>query len=204
MDTACRLGTSTRPNHHRPSRPLTRRRACSFSPETAVKIPPPSDTRRPANIPLHTLSPAVQADELESATLLGTSSEKPGGRRSSVSSGSIDSDFALWSGSEDLVDQLENEHDPLRDRLRGSLELQSLGRFAKGGGVRQPKRVRYKSEESIREKEPRSGVVKRKEDIPVPTPPPRKITFGEKVVAAIMAPGDGPSRIHGLHGKKLM
>ncbi len=48
------------------------------------------------------------------------------------------------------------------------------------------------------------GVVRRKEDIVIPTPPPHRLNWGEKVLAAVLMPGDGASRMHGLHGKKLI
>lgn len=38
----------------------------------------------------------------------------------------------------------------------------------------------------------------------MPTPRRQRISVGERWLAAIMAPEDGPSRMHGLHGKKLM
>jgi hypothetical protein len=44
----------------------------------------------------------------------------------------------------------------------------------------------------------------RKEDIEIPDPGPRTISKAEQIIAAIMAPNDRPSRIHGLHGKKLV
>ena len=44
----------------------------------------------------------------------------------------------------------------------------------------------------------------RLEDIEIPDPGPRTISKAERLLARIMAPNDGPSRIHGLHGKKLM
>lgn len=44
----------------------------------------------------------------------------------------------------------------------------------------------------------------RKEDIYIPEPINRTITKAERFLVAIMAPDDGPSRMHGLHGKKLM
>ena len=108
-----------------------------------------------------------------------------------------DSDFSLWSDTGDLVDQLADQEDPLRIRLRESLE-----------GVHPPKhrrhqkRVRYEDEEHDPEK-PSNGVL-RKEDIEIPDPGPRTISKAERILASIMAPNDGPSRIHGLHGKKLM
>lgn len=67
--------------------------------------------------------------------------------------------------------------------------------------------MRYEDAEAQQEKEPQrrhSGVVKRKEEIPIPNPPPRRLNWGERALVIAMAPGDGPSRMHGLHGKKLI
>jgi hypothetical protein len=69
---------------------------------------------------------------------------------------------------------------------------------------RKPKHVHYLSDENDSGNEKQSGVVKRKEDIPIPNPAPKKISRGERFLVLLMAPNDGPSRIHGLHGKKLM
>ena len=67
------------------------------------------------------------------------------------------------------------------------------------------KRVRYRADvrETDGEKR-RTAVPRRKEDIPIPAPPPRRVSAAEKLLALIMAPNDRPSRLHGLHGKKLM
>jgi hypothetical protein len=112
----------------------------------------------------------------------------------------------LWSGSEtgDLVDQLADREDPLRIRLTDSLEGQALVHSSKRRDRKHKKRVRYQSEERSNDKERDIGVVRRKEDIPIPNPPPKMPNAGERFLAMIMAPNDGPSRIHGLHGKKLM
>ncbi|KAF2264258.1 MFS monosaccharide transporter-like protein [Lojkania enalia] len=163
-------------------------------PEQVSKIPFSSSSRRPANIPLHTLSSAARPRDADSAYLLDDHDK---GSRSSFSSASADSDFSLWSDTGDLVDQLADAEDPLRIRLRESLEGVPSPKHR-----RQQKRVRYQSQDDIREK-PRSGSI-RKEDIEIPDPGPRTISKGEKILAAIMAPRDGPSRIHGLHGKKLI
>jgi hypothetical protein len=65
--------------------------------------------------------------------------------------------------------------------------------------------VHYLPDEAGSEKRRRGpGVVRRKEDIPIPNPPPRHIPWGERLIVLAMAPNDGPSRLHGLHGKKLM
>jgi hypothetical protein len=63
--------------------------------------------------------------------------------------------------------------------------------------------VHYLPDEAGSEKR-RGGVVRRKEEIPIPNPPPRHIPWAERLLVLAMAPNDGPSRLHGLHGKKLM
>ncbi|XTI90077.1 MFS monosaccharide transporter-like protein [Cenococcum geophilum] len=168
-----------------------------FSLTQAVKIPSSSNSRRPANIPLHTLSSSSRPQDADSAYLL--ENEEKTRQRSSFSA---DSDFSLWSDTGDLVDQLADEEDPLQIRLRESLEGTRLGDLPKN--KRHQKRVRYQSQDNTREKNEQPGVVKRKEDIEIPDPGPRTISQGERILAAIMAPRDGPSRIHGLHGKKLI
>jgi len=107
----------------------------------------------------------------------------------------------LWSDTGDLVDQLADEEDPLRLRARISQEEHNSAARTHG---RRPRRVRDQREDDYESKEGQSGVVKRKEDIVIPTPRSRQISAAERILAAIMAPGDGPSRMHGLHGKKLM
>jgi len=46
--------------------------------------------------------------------------------------------------------------------------------------------------------------IRHKDDIEIPDPGPQTISHASRILAAIMAPNDRPSRIHGLHGKKLM
>lgn len=117
------------------------------------------------------------------------------------------SDFSLWSDTGDLVDQLADE-DPLAGRVRTSFEdLEHSHRRGRG----QQKRVRYASQSADNEKEIRhfaatsAGVPKSPQDIPIPEPLPRRLNWGEKLLAAALMPhDDGPSRMHGLHGKKLI
>ena len=163
----------------------------------AIKIPShPYNSRRPANIPLHTLSSSsTRQRDGDSAHLLEDhDKESP---RSSFDTPDSGSDLSLWSDTGDLVDQLADQEDPLRIRLRESLD----GHPSKNR--RQPKRVRYHSQDTINEKPGRQRKL-RKEDIDIPDPGPRTISKAERILASIMAPNDGPSRIHGLHGKKLM
>lgn len=160
-----------------------------------VKIPSHSyNSRRPANIPLHTLSSSARQREGDSAYLLeDNDKESP---RSSFDTPESDSDLSLWSDTGDLVDQLADQEDPLRIQLRESLEGGHPSKHR-----RQQKRVRY--QDGLNEKAEGSRGI-RKEDIDIPEPPPRTLNWGERLLARIMAPNDGPSRIHGLHGKKLM
>ncbi|KAF2660200.1 MFS monosaccharide transporter-like protein [Lophiostoma macrostomum CBS 122681] len=166
---------------------------------TAFKIPSHQyNSRRPANIPLHTLSSAStrRSRDGDSAHLLDDQDKSS--ERSSFDTPSAGSDFSLWSDTGDLVDQLADEEDPLRIRLQESLEGAHPPRHR-----RHQKRVRYQDQEDNREKAGPSGPI-RKEDIEIPDPGPRTISRAEQILAAVMAPNDGPSRIHGLHGKKLI
>jgi hypothetical protein len=155
---------------------------------------PSYNSRRPANIPLHTLGSSARQHDADSAHLLDNQDKSS--ERSSFDTPSEGSDdFSLWSDTGDLVDQLADQEDPLRIQLRESLEGARPQRHR-----RPQKRVRY--QDGITEKSGPGGI--RKEDIEIPDPGPRTISKAERILAAIMAPRDGPSRIHGLHGKKLM
>ncbi|KAH0010257.1 general substrate transporter, partial [Aureobasidium melanogenum] len=111
------------------------------------------------------------------------------GSRHRRSSDSAHSDFSLWSDTGDLVDQFDNEDDPLRAALNPQHQSPSSRR-------KPTKHVRYQSGT-------KEGAIS-KNDIPIPNPPPRQISQAERILAFIMAPNDGPSRMHGLHGKKLI
>jgi hypothetical protein len=169
-------------------------RAAPIQPATFTIPSYSQSNRRPANIPLHTLSSSARPRDHDSAYLLdGHDKDSP---RSSFDTPSDDSDLSLWSDTGDLVDQLAEREDPLRIRLDPSLE-----------GSHQPKhrghqkRAHFETPEGFHEKTS-TGI--RKEDIDIPDPGPRTISKAERIIATIMAPNDGPSRIHGLHGKKLM
>ncbi|KAK8179333.1 hypothetical protein BC567DRAFT_160223, partial [Phyllosticta citribraziliensis] len=155
---------------------------------TSVKISPPSSSRRPANIPLHALRSTTSSHD-----------EKTGPRHSSSDSDHSELD-SLWSETGDLVDQLADEEDPLQARLRQS---QDLGAEARPHKRHPQRRVHYADDSSSGANNEKAGRIK-KEDIPVPTPPRKVVSRGERILAAIMAPNDGPSRMHGLHGKKLI
>jgi hypothetical protein len=146
-------------------------------------------SRRPANIPLHNLSSSSRPREGDSAYLLDN--DKDSARSSFDTPSSHSDDLSLWSDTGDLVDQLADQEDPLAIRLESQLPSQR----------RHKKHARFASQDSLNEKGHREL---RLEDIAIPDPGPRTISKAEKILARIMAPNDGPSRIHGLHGKKLM
>lgn len=177
-------------------------------------------SRKSANIPLRTLTSSSRRHRRSTSS--EEFDEKRSGSRERLRRGSAssndddgedageDSEFSLWSDTGDLVDQLADEEDPLSVRLRN---LEEDGRNAHAQASRrgkgEKKRVRYASanghDGGEREKpQQHSGVVKRKEDIPIPTPPPQRIHWAQKAIAFIMAPSDTHSRLHGLHGQKLI
>ncbi|GAB7345179.1 hypothetical protein MBLNU457_3562t1 [Dothideomycetes sp. NU457] len=164
---------------------------------------PSHNTRKPANIPLHTLSSTSRTSRSQSREV--SREEQREGlhhrNRSSYSHppDSPGSDFSLWSDTGDLVDQFAEE-DPLRPRQTGeSIELQRRPTSRS----RSRKRVHYQDNEE-EEKHTFRGAPKKKEDIPIPNPTRQPAHIGQRLLAAVMAPNDGPSRIHGLHGKKLI
>jgi hypothetical protein len=174
--------------------PITQRAAANSS--TTFTIPPPKPSRRPANIPLRTLS--SPANRSQSEHLLGGHSDEKQGRRSSLSrSDSADSDFGSWSDTGDLAEQLADE-DPLQIKLRASLEEEVFGTVRRGS---RPKRVRYLDRfETGGQKEHHPGLVK--EEIEIPNPAPRYIGRAEHILAAIMTGGE--RQMHGLTGKPLV
>ncbi|PPJ49806.1 hypothetical protein CBER1_03316 [Cercospora berteroae] len=122
-----------------------------------------------------------------------------------------DSDFSLWSDTGDLVDQLADEEDPLAARLQESFSPNNNSNSSPRRTLKpksSSKHVRYASsphdEKRRRSRHPGSSVPKRIEDIVVPSPPRRPANWGVRLLARIMAPTDGPARMHGLHGKKLI
>ena len=169
-----------------------------------------SSTRKPANIPLHTLTSSSRPRHRHR----GSSSsfdEKDGDqthlRRSGSYSDEEGSDFSLWSDTGDLVDQLAEQEDPLAPKRRGSFEERRTG-------TRRGRRVRYQDSdpdqgqrrhsELEKQQQRQTGVPKRKEEIPIPNPPAPRLNWGERALAIAIMPQDGPARMHGLHGKKLI
>ncbi|KAI7269843.1 general substrate transporter, partial [Hortaea werneckii] len=196
-------------------------RRASESALTTAKIPSlnftgSGSTRRPANIPLHTLERRQRRSSSRDGSWdeKGSEDRRRLRGRSSASEDEDDSDvgseFSLWSDTGDLVDQLADEEDPLAGhfkaddnyqvkRGRSSQKRQKAVRYASNGSQEKPYTGRNKTTGSTQ----RPGVVK-KEDIYIPSPPSRPLSWGQKFLATIMAPNDGPSRMHGLHGKKLL
>ena len=129
-----------------------------------------------------------------------TSDEKPDTRRFSSDSGP--SEFSLLSDTGDIAEQLADEEDPLRIRLRDSLDEELFGGAATRARGRQPKRVRYRPQEHLKRKTARPGVDK--EAIEIPNPPPRRISRAEKVLATVMTGNREASQMHGLTGKPLL
>ncbi|KAI4946428.1 hypothetical protein J4E91_007114 [Alternaria rosae] len=148
-----------------------------------------NSNRRPANIPLHNLSSSARPRDRDSAYLLDDHDKDSA--RSSLDTPSSDSDLSVWSDTGDLVDQLADREDPLRINLEAGNSSRPR---------QKQKRARFASQD-LHEK---GSHRLRLEDIEIPDPGLRTISKAEKILAAIMAPNDGPSRIHGLHGKKLI
>ncbi|EOA86084.1 uncharacterized protein SETTUDRAFT_47694 [Exserohilum turcica Et28A] len=165
----------------------------------AFTIPPHSSaSRRPANIPLHNLASTARNRPADDEAYLLDDHDHDHDHdkhsaRSSLDTPESDSDLSIWSDTGDLVDQLARRQDPLRIRLEQA--------HAAANPPRQhPKRTRFASQH-LHEKGPHAIF---KDDIEIPDPGPRTISKAERILAAIMAPNDGPSRMHGLHGKKLI
>ena len=162
-------------------------------------------------MPLHTLYPSSSSRRRSHED--SSYDEKAEADRRLRRSGSFDhddseagSEFSLWSDTGDLGDQLAEEEDPLAIRLRRSFEEHSSP--TRRGRKKQQKRVRYADGEDGSNEKPRSGVrpgvVRRKEDIRIPSPAPKPLGWGHKALAIVIMPGDSHSRMHGLHGKKLV
>ncbi|KAJ5726506.1 Mitochondrial substrate/solute carrier, partial [Penicillium malachiteum] len=156
-----------------------------FSAQRTDIIPSPNSPRA---IPLRSLSRSpTQSIVLESA------SEK-GSRRSSHSPTRSESDLSAWSDTVDLAQQL-TEEDPLQIHLPASLDRTSLIHK----GPRNPsKRVHYPEVLD-------NDHLALKEHIRIPSPPPRRISRVERLLATIMSPGDRQNaQVHGLVGKPLL
>ena len=165
---------------------------------TTVTIPSPNPPRRPANIPLRTLSSTSRNSHSE--RLLGAQSDEKQGRRSSLSRSSSPSSEFSWSDTGDLAEQIADAEDPLRIKLRASLDEEVFGNTARRASTRHTKRVRYDDSVDVEPKEHQAGIVK--EDIPIPNPGPRYITRVEHIIAAAMSGGE--RQMQGLTGRPLV
>ncbi|KAJ5322993.1 Mitochondrial substrate/solute carrier [Penicillium brevicompactum] len=154
----------------------------SRAPQPVTAIIPSSSSA--SHIPLRSLQPHPDVRD---------SSEK-GSRPSSRSSArSAESGFSIWSDTGDLAEQSAVD-DPLHQHL-DSAERELLGR----SGRRKPKHVHYSAGSG--QHRPELDI----EKIPIPNPPPRKISRAERVLAVIMTPRNGSNAQHlGLVGKPLL
>jgi len=160
---------------------------------TTFNIPSSRQSRRPANIPLRTLS--TRSDS-HSEALLGSHTGEKQGRRSSLSRSSSPTSEFSWSDTGDLAEQLADE-DPLQIQLRASLDEQVFGGTSRRN---RHKKVRYQEFENGEEKDYHPGLVK--EEIEIPDPAPRNIGRAEYILAAIMSGGE--RQMQGLTGKPLV
>jgi hypothetical protein len=113
---------------------------------------------------------------------------------------SADSDS--WTDTGDLAEQWADEEDPLRKTLADTSLNDDLISGILKRHPKHHKHVQFKSsvdERSHSRSGSNSGLVD-KEAIQIPNVPPRRISQGERIVAAIM-PGTG---LHGFTGKALM
>ncbi len=166
---------------------------------TTVTIPSLNAPRRPANIPLRILSSAADRSNPHSERLLGAQSDEKQGRQSSLSRSSSPSSEFSWSDTGDLAEQLADAEDPLRIKLRASLDEEVFGETSRQP-TRHHKKVRYHDSENSEPKEYHPGLVK--EEIEIPTPAPRYITRAEHIIAAAMSGGE--RQMHGLTGRPLV
>lgn len=118
-------------------------------------------------------------------------------RERSYSSATESDDFSLWSDTGDIAEQLADEEDPLRIELD---PLNSEGRALNGRAGR-GKKVTFQDDDHTNHN---AGAVS-KEAIVIPSPPPRRISKVEIVLAFIMAPGSPKAaKARGLVGKPLL
>jgi hypothetical protein len=182
-------------------------RCCTTAPRQP-KIPAQTSARLPSNIPLRTLSqPHTRLQESQqSSSLLHPN------HHSNRSSQSDEDDEAFysessWTDTGDIAEQLDDE-DPIRERLTGNLNDDILAGVLK----RHPrhrekhhKHVHYDSKSSLsspsRSRSPYKAGLVSKEAIEIPEPAPRRISWAERKIAAVLAGGTG---IHGLTGKPLI
>lgn len=123
--------------------------------------------------------------------MVESASEK-GSRRSSRSpTRSAEPDIAVWSHTGDLAEQLAEE-DSFQSLLQDDRAV-----LHRSGQRNHSKRVHYppglENDGSVFEK------------VQVPSPPPRRISRVERILASIMSPRSAQNaQIHGLVGKPLL
>ncbi|MCJ1358596.1 MAG: hypothetical protein MMC33_008596, partial [Icmadophila ericetorum] len=176
---------------------LTDRRA-GTQPTTTGTIPS-SSSYRPINIPLRNLIPPPTFPAEQAASLLPSSNEKEDSRHSFDSAGS---DYSFVSDTGDLAEQLASEEDPLRIRLRESLEQKPLRGSDSRPQSRPQRHVRYVEQDHIKRKNTHPGVDK--EAIQIPQPSQRQIGPAERILATIMSGDRHASQTRGLTGKPLL
>jgi hypothetical protein len=113
---------------------------------------------------------------------------------------SADSDS--WTDTGDLAEQLADEEDPLRKTLADTSLNDDLIAGVLKRHPKHNKRVQFRhsvDEHSVSRSISNLGLID-KEAIQIPNVPPRHISRGERIIAAIM-PGTG---LHGFTGKALM
>lgn len=178
--------------------PTTYRGAATGQPTITGTIPS-STPLRPVNIALRSLATPSNPIDGHSASLLESTNEKQGSRHSSDSAGS---EFSLWSDTGDLAEQLADEEDPLRIKLRESFDGELVGASGSRPRPRQPKRVHYLNQSHIERKTTNPGIDK--EAIEIPQPVSRYISRAEKLIAIVMTRDRERSQMHGLTGKPLL
>jgi hypothetical protein len=178
---------------------------CCSTVQNTIIIPSPKPSRRPANIPLRSLSTTAARGHPPSAAgaaavaRFSTHPEKQG-RRSSRSRSPSPSSEGSWRDTGDLAEQLGDPESPLQTRDTTHAAASASARRAPW-----PKRVQYsddgeEEEEDVERKGGRPGLVK--EDIEIPKPAPRRIPRVEHLIAAAMSGGE--RQMHGLTGKALV
>lgn len=134
-----------------------------------------------------------------SASLLGAKEEQSGFSASPCSD-SAGSEFSDWSDTGDLAEQLADEEDPLRIRL-GDSDRELLDSTSKQR--RRNRRISYQLDTGIREdKRSHHGSVN--EEVHIPNPGPRQISWFEQKLAVMMSGGAGEGQMHGLTGRALV
>ncbi|KXX74384.1 High-affinity glucose transporter [Madurella mycetomatis] len=173
----------------------------------SFKIPGPNQTRLPSNIPLRTLpvhdEQDIRHDRQQSSWLLPSSHGHGHAADEPAYSGSDDgSDESSWADTGDIAEQLDEE-DPLRERLNDAFDDEALAGVLKRQPKQHKKRVRYQEPLSRNSPSPsqHAGSID-KEAIRIPDVARRKVSKGERLIAAIMT--GGTSSIHGLTGKPLL